>query len=70
MRNGERAILAVLNLCVRNEIRTNDSVIDNTQVVKSVSRLAIDTVNVRRNHQLCINLRSAGDFFTCNVHKR
>jgi len=38
MRNGERVILAVLNLCVRNEIRTNHSVIDNTQVLKSVSR--------------------------------
>jgi hypothetical protein len=38
MRDGERVILAVLNLCVRNEIRTNHSVIDNTQVIKSVSR--------------------------------
>ena len=38
MRNGERVILAILNLCVRNEIRTNHSVIDNTQVVKSVNR--------------------------------
>ena len=55
MRNGERVILAVLNLCVRNEIHTNYSVIDNTQAVKSVSR-------ARHWHSQCQAKRSGYAF--------
>ena len=41
MRNGERVTLAVLNLCVRNEIRANHSVIRKWQMYSQQTTIFI-----------------------------